>query len=219
MDIIKAKPVSFAERNAAFNVDFSQPDTPRGQPPTNVDKAKYVLCSNLMRIPADSSTNTNAAYIIIGTSDLALPTARVNVLSVSSTTQFIVTSSSTLFNPNPSFPDGTSQLNKVVRKGVGALKDTNGNDITITSWTRTAANRYTMVTSAALSDITPSSKLFFGDITGSLKSSALLPPQQELIVEKEPTDLIYGSNGINGNMAAGAAGRIVFTKINRIRID
>ena len=219
MDIIKAKPVSFAERNAAFNVDFSQPDTPRGQPPTNVDKAKYVLCSNLMRIPADSSTNTNAAYIIIGTSDLALPTARVNVLNVSSATQYIVTSSSTLFNPNPSFPDGTSQLNTVVRKGVGALKDTNGNDITITSWTRTAANRYTMVTSAAISGIAPNTKLFLGDITGSLKSSTLLPHQQELIVEKEPTDLIYGSNGINGNMSPAAGGRIVFTKINRIRID
>ena len=219
MDIIKAQPVSFAQRNAAFNVDFSQPDTPRGQAPTDVDEAKYVLCSNLMRMPGGASTETNSAYIIIGTSDLALPTARVNVLNVSSATQYIVTSSSTLFNPNPSFPDGTSQLNKVVRKGVGALKDTNGNDITITSWTRTAANRYTMVTSAALSDITPQSKLFFGDITGSLKSSALLPPQQELIVEKEPTDLIYGSNGINGNMAAGSGGRIVFTKINRIRID
>ena len=218
MDIIKAKPVSFAERNAAFNVDFSQPDTPRGQPPTDVDKAKYVLCSNLMIIPADSSTNTNSAYIIIGTSDLALPTARVSVLSVSSTTEFIVTSSSTLFTPNPSFPDGTSQLNKVVRKGVGALKDTNGNDITVSSWTRTGTNAYTLVTSAAIS-ASNLERLFFGDITGSLKSSALLPPQQELIVEKEPTDLIYGSNGINGNMAAGSAGRIVFTKINRIRID
>ena len=219
MDIIKAKPISFAQRNTALNVNISQTHTnPRGQHPTDVDEAKYVLCSNLMRIPADSSTNTNAAYIIIGTSDLALPTAQVRITNKVNDTTYAVSSSITGVTPNPTFPDDTSQLNKVVRKGVGALKDTNGNDITVSSWTRTGTNAYTLVTSAAIS-ASNLERLFFGDITGSLKSSTLLPHQQELIVEKEPTDLIYGSNGINGNQAIDAAGRIVFTKVNRIRID
>ena len=61
--------------------------------------------------------------------------------------------------------------------------------------------------------------LWFGDITGKVKSSTLLPPRCELIVEKEPSDLIYGSNGISGNSNNQAQGRIDFTRVERIRID
>tara|TARA_R100001086_G_scaffold145653_1_gene76985 strand:- start:252 stop:917 length:666 start_codon:yes stop_codon:yes gene_type:complete len=221
MDIIKAKPITPRERLVAQNVRVSEQGLKGGEtpnsPPSNMDNARYVMCSNL-RGQGQGGVARNNGYIIIGTSDLAQPVARVRITTKTNDTTFTVTSSNVIFTPNPSFADGTSQLNKVIRTGVGALTDANGNNITVASWSRTSANTYDMTTSAALTQVV-GVDLWFGDITGRVKSSTLLPPRCELIVEKEPSDVIYGSNGINGNMANNVQGRIDFTRVERIRID
>ena len=223
MDIVKAKPITARERLVAQNTKVSTAGLKGGEtpnsPPSNMDNARYVMASNLRGQGQDGATRNNG-YIIIGTSDLAQPTARVRITIKTNTTTFRVTSLSDTTDPSstPYFPDGTSQLNQVIRRGVGALTDANGNNITVASWSRQSANTYNMTTSTAITQGV-GADLWFGDITGKVKSSTLLPPRCELIVEKEPSDLIYGSNGISGNSNNQAQGRIDFTRVERIRID
>lgn len=219
MDLIKSKPISEAKRLVPSNVyNQMKAGVFRGEPPSNLDNARYVLCSNKTQMK-DDGTPLNA-YVQIATSDLALPTARVQITIKSSTTVFVVTSLTDPTDPSspPYFPDGTSQLNKVIRRGIGAVTDANGNNVTVAAWSRRAANSYDMTTSAPIT-FGVGKTLWFGDFTGKIKSSLLLPVNEELIVEKETTDLIFGSNGINGNQANTEPGRIDFTRIERIKVD
>lgn len=213
MDIIKAKPISTAAPNVALNIPTSgKPNIGRGQNATNLDEAKYVLCVNDEKQTGDSSVDTGNGYVQITTSDLALPTVRGVIQTKTNALEYTITSTSA------GSPSGL--LNKVVRRGVGILTDSNGANITVTAATNPSGNAFAITLSAPFTtNITIGKSLYFGDITGSIKSSLLLPPRGELIVEKEPTDLIYGSNGINGNSDGSSYPRIIFTKVNRIRID
>lgn len=219
MDLIKAKPILEVKRLVPSNV-FNQMKAGvfRGDPPSNLDNARYVLCSNRTQM-RDDAVPLNA-YIQIATSDLALPTAQVKITIKTNTTTFVVSSLSDTTDPSstPYFPDGTSQLNQIIRRGVGALIDANGNNITVAAWSRTAANSYNMTTSAPIT-FGVGKTLWFGSPTGRIKSSVLLPVNEELIVEKEPTDLIFGSNGISGNQSSTESGRIDFTRVERIKVD
>tara|TARA_R100001163_G_scaffold29141_1_gene23253 strand:+ start:13222 stop:13881 length:660 start_codon:yes stop_codon:yes gene_type:complete len=219
MDLIKAKPISEIKRLVPSNVyNQMKAGVFRGEPPSNLDNARYVLCSNKTQMRDDTAPLN--AYIQIATSDLALPTAQAKITIKTNTTTFVVSSLSDTTDPSspPYFPDGTSQLNQIIRRGVGAVTDANGNNITVAAWSRTAANSYNMTTSAPIT-FGVGKTLWFGNPTGRIKSSVLLPVNEELIVEKETTDLIFGSNGISGNQSSTESGRIDFTRVERIKVD